>query len=500
MSSLFRFIIALLIAPSLLAQEKIAWLGGIDPKSKESVIPSLRASGFSLSFEPASSSEKNSSEHFSDWLDSQAFVDTYLWVEIHGPTDPKQIDQILTHLDQKEGLSSTFLLIDGSSPELATTWSPKPSPRRSSAVKITSAAEFAPLLSRTLHTKNLAPDSSSTLHTSLFQTILSLKQNSPKDFHHLSSNPPSKFWWQRPPLEEIDPSPLFAPLPEIETPPAHEKMALAEVLAPVEVPTPVPAEVPAPAEVPTPVPVEAPASALGEMPALAKAPTQPRPTHLSEYFENSPLSETYLIRQSKTLRLAQSQLKSLDLYHAKIDGSPGPGTHQAILSFQEQRQIPITGTLDATTLEALDLQIPAHEFQNDIRGLNPLKDSSKYRWFSSTDRRRVIKEIQRTLQQENLYQGSLDGSPGPMFFQALLDFQTTHQLSKTLTIDSNTQSELTRVGMRQISPTPRPIASKPRVRSKPRTYSSKPKPKTKRTTKSRPKPRPSSPKVLPFLE
>jgi hypothetical protein len=50
---------------------------------------------------------------------------------------------------------------------------------------------------------------------------------------------------------------------------------------------------------------------------------------------------------------AQHKLAQLGLYNSKVDGLPGPGTSHAIGMFQKANGLPVTGKLDAATINAL---------------------------------------------------------------------------------------------------------------------------------------------------
>lgn len=56
---------------------------------------------------------------------------------------------------------------------------------------------------------------------------------------------------------------------------------------------------------------------------------------------------------SSTLMRAQSQLLNLGYYRGAVDGSFGPLTNRAILQYQADYGLPITGRLDRATLKSL---------------------------------------------------------------------------------------------------------------------------------------------------
>ncbi len=56
---------------------------------------------------------------------------------------------------------------------------------------------------------------------------------------------------------------------------------------------------------------------------------------------------------SSTLMRAQSQLLNLGYYRGSVDGSFGPLTNRAILQYQADYGLPVTGRLDRATLKSL---------------------------------------------------------------------------------------------------------------------------------------------------
>ena len=72
-------------------------------------------------------------------------------------------------------------------------------------------------------------------------------------------------------------------------------------------------------------------------------------------FADTPYSTAPREVQESTLRRAQIFLTNRRLYHAVIDGMPGPATEEAVLSFQRSLRLPLTGRLDLETLAGMRL-------------------------------------------------------------------------------------------------------------------------------------------------
>ena len=98
---------------------------------------------------------------------------------------------------------------------------------------------------------------------------------------------------------------------------------------------------PAPAGVPTGEPTGAPP---GAQPGMAPPPGQPAPA--AEHRSPVPLSRN-------ALRLIQSRLREQGFYFGGIDGVWGPGSQSALVHLQQARGIPVSGRIDAASVQAL---------------------------------------------------------------------------------------------------------------------------------------------------
>jgi len=77
--------------------------------------------------------------------------------------------------------------------------------------------------------------------------------------------------------------------------------------------------------------------------------------------------------QQETLRRAQAFLADRGFYREQVDGLPGPATEEALLSFQRNVRLPLTGRLDMQTLGELRL-LPGRGLSN--RQLQPFYPNS----------------------------------------------------------------------------------------------------------------------------
>jgi len=119
---------------------------------------------------------------------------------------------------------------------------------------------------------------------------------------------------------------------------------------------------PAPADSP-PAPVPQPIPMVQETPPPTPAPTTTLQPVLppSGYFDleglylSGPYASYNSYARSQILKQAQTKLKAAGLYTSSADGEPGPGTQRAILAYQQTHSLPLTGKLDAATLESLGL-------------------------------------------------------------------------------------------------------------------------------------------------
>jgi TRAP-type C4-dicarboxylate transport system substrate-binding protein len=74
----------------------------------------------------------------------------------------------------------------------------------------------------------------------------------------------------------------------------------------------------------------------------------------AEFGLGSGLVDEALMRTlENTIKTAQQRLATLGFYSLAVDGIPGPATYRAVMQFQQQNNLPASGRLDRSTLEAL---------------------------------------------------------------------------------------------------------------------------------------------------
>ena len=77
---------------------------------------------------------------------------------------------------------------------------------------------------------------------------------------------------------------------------------------------------------------------------------------LDAVFATGPYAGYNRPSKEEIFKAAQDRLKSQKLYHMEADGRPGTETEKALIAFQREKVIPVSGRLDLPTLKALGLQ------------------------------------------------------------------------------------------------------------------------------------------------
>ncbi len=112
-------------------------------------------------------------------------------------------------------------------------------------------------------------------------------------------------------------------------------------------------------------------------PAPAQAPDPILPAtghfHLTEVFDGTPYDAYNSYSRGRILTRAQERLRQANFYRGHIDGRVGPGTQTAIVEWQKQQGLSVTGKLDAATLSSMGLTAiveghPAPEQISPARG------------------------------------------------------------------------------------------------------------------------------------
>jgi peptidoglycan hydrolase-like protein with peptidoglycan-binding domain len=114
--------------------------------------------------------------------------------------------------------------------------------------------------------------------------------------------------------------------------------------------------------------VEPPSGARPPDPSIVPPPAQPAApaapgADFPTFYANTPYFNAPREVQQETLRRAQTFLTDRGFYREPVDGLPGPATEEALLSFQRNVRLPLTGRLDLQTLGELRL-LPGRGLSN----------------------------------------------------------------------------------------------------------------------------------------
>lgn len=154
-------------------------------------------------------------------------------------------------------------------------------------------------------------------------------------------------------------------------------LGLAEAKTPAPAPAPAQQNPPPPAEEPAP-----PKRVREPMPEESAPVPPPRAVPNAEaedfttFYHGTPYGNAPLEVQVSTLRKAQTLLARRGIYRAPADGTPGPATSDALLTYQAQRHLKPTGRLDLSTLADLNL-LPGRG--PDAPLLKPFRDPRRFR-------------------------------------------------------------------------------------------------------------------------
>ena len=140
-------------------------------------------------------------------------------------------------------------------------------------------------------------------------------------------------------------------------------------------------------------------------------------------------------RGDQSVRQAQIQLRELGYDPGPADGIMGRQTIAALKQFQRDRDLPVTGKLDAATREQLDHQEalpPAHKENSP----------EKQRPSSSHIDKQTVRQAQIRLRDLGYDPGPADGIMGRQTIAALKQFQRDRDLPVTGRLDKQTQQQL----------------------------------------------------------
>ena len=175
----------------------------------------------------------------------------------------------------------------------------------------------------------------------------------------------------------------------------------------------------------------------------------------------------------------QRALKEQGLYFGQVDGHSGPETLAAVNRFQIRKGLPVTGEVDEATYQALitgaadaagtvvhpkptpGQSEPARqqesgsgtflstwfepmvaEDNSQVLTLDELFAETQLAKSPASRKRRALRRVQEKLREAGVYNGQVDGDPGPNTHQALLDYQARQGLAQTAAADAPTLASM----------------------------------------------------------
>ena len=123
-------------------------------------------------------------------------------------------------------------------------------------------------------------------------------------------------------------------------------------------------------------------------------------------------------------RSLQESLSAAGYYEGEIDGVYGPETVDAVEGLQGAHELPVTGTVDKATAEALEADVAAGGVATDQEELT------------------TTAAVQQTLKLAGFWDGPVDGQWTPELTEALEEFQTELGVRPTGTVDAATIAAL----------------------------------------------------------
>ena len=137
----------------------------------------------------------------------------------------------------------------------------------------------------------------------------------------------------------------------------------------------------------------------------------------------------------------QQSLSDAGYYTGKVDGVYGPSTVEAVQSLQKAHGLPVTGTVDKATDEALQADLQA-------KG-----GAAAQQALASTA------AVQQTLKLAGFWDGPVDGQWTPALTEALKKFQTELGVPATGTVDAATVAALEKAIVAAKKPSQSPSSS-----------------------------------------
>jgi peptidoglycan hydrolase-like protein with peptidoglycan-binding domain len=134
------------------------------------------------------------------------------------------------------------------------------------------------------------------------------------------------------------------------------------------------------------------------------------------------------------LRVVQERLHTAGLYNGAITGEWNEESQNALQRFQENRQLQVTGQLNAATASALGLS------PQQLLGIGAPEQAQQPRPIRlGAD---AMRNVQGRLRDLGFYRGAVDGLWGPATQAAITALQRSHNLEATGRLDPATVSAM----------------------------------------------------------
>jgi peptidoglycan hydrolase-like protein with peptidoglycan-binding domain len=156
----------------------------------------------------------------------------------------------------------------------------------------------------------------------------------------------------------------------------------------------------------------------------------------------------------------QKSLKDAGYFSGTVDGVYGPSTVDAVQALQKAHGLPVTGTVDKATQEALSSDLQA---KGGAAAQEELASTAA---------------VQQTLKLAGFWDGPVDGRWTPALTEALEEFQTELDVPATGTVDAATVAALEKAIAEAGTPTPSPSPSRSATPPAPEPSTSTPKAST----------------------
>lgn len=195
--------------------------------------------------------------------------------------------------------------------------------------------------------------------------------------------------------------------------------------------SPIPQEDPA---TPEPSPVE-PSPSVEPSPTTPASPSPTQSPSESPTAEPTPTPEALFERgdEGEAVRAIQHRLLQLQWFEGPVTGTYGPATQASVEGFQAKRGLPVTGAVDAATLERLEAmtKTPTHDEMYNILKPGPAI-------LAPGAKGDAVKDLQARLRQIGWYAGKVDGIYGDQTKSGISGFQEKRGFPVTGAVDQRT--------------------------------------------------------------